>query len=132
MATNTDYGRDISGGRDLDPLARDVTGEELMAQALLRRAITRQGMLIGCPLYGLGLLDLLNEETYDGELEIIAAQMAAEFEKDERVLSCQVKASSSNNGEDYAFEVQCEGADGPFRFVLGVSDVTVELLKVGI
>lgn len=129
--TQPNYGTDWSCTTDLDRLGRVVSGEELMAEALVRRAITRQGSLVGAPLYGLGLLDLLNEETSPNELQIIAARMAAEFKKDERVLDCTVTARMAADLETFEFEVTATSAEGPFQFTLTSDAVTVALLNVG-
>lgn len=116
-----DFGRDISCGVDLDPLLRDVTGVEAVMQAMLRRLITRPGTLVGCPLYGFGLLDLLNADLDDSEIQQLAARMGPELEKDERVFSASARQTRSADGETIAFAVVGNSALGPFEFVLDAS-----------
>lgn len=101
-----------------------------MAEVLLRRALTRQGTLVGAPLYGLGLHDLLNEETSPNELQIIAARMSAEFCQDERVLRCIVNARQIDD-ETFEFDVSGESADGPFQFVIASDGIVASLASVG-
>ncbi len=129
----TDYGIDVWCDADLDPLLRNVTGERLMAQAMLHRLQTRPGMLLDDPTYGFGLSDLLSEETSPAELASISARMENELEKDERVLSVDVKGTAIEEAGafTYEFDITGHGAAGPFALTIGVDGVTVELLRVG-
>ncbi len=129
----TDYGLDVDCGTDLDPMLRDVTGERLMAQAMLHRLMTRQGMLLDDPFYGFGINDLLSEETTDAELAIICRRMSSELEKDERVANADVVGVRTEEAGafNYEFGITGHGAAGPFALTIGADDVTVEILRVG-
>lgn len=127
------YGIDIDCGEDLDPLLRDVTGERLMAQAMLHRLETRPGMLLDDPTYGFGLKDQLSEETTATEFAMVCRRMEHELERDERVFSVKVSGTQTetDGAITWEFEIEGQGLAGPFALTIGVNDVTVELLNVG-
>lgn len=86
-----DYGTDFSCVTDLDAGLSVVSGPLALVQAVARRWLCPAGGLWYDPEYGYGLLRWLNVS--NPPLRKIAAGLAAEALKDERVLSCDVRPS---------------------------------------
>jgi len=127
----TDYGRDtlcidtLSTGR----LAR---GPRLVGQRCYHRLITPRGTLLGGrdeADFGLDLASLVGS-TSPPSSESLAAQIRAELLKDPEVESVTAHVEESRDGAliRWTITVDARSAKGPFRLVVGVSDVSVELL----
>lgn len=123
-----DYGTDLSCVVDLDAGLAEVTGNTLLAQALARRLITPRGGLLDDPNYGYDLTQFLNADIGPTDLASITAAVNAELLKDERVLSASVTVTFA--GTVLSVTAQINAANGPFSFVLAVSNVTTQLLQV--
>ena len=133
----TTLGTDIStpvsdeGLLDLDPAMRLATGRTQLAQAIGRRVTTRRGTLawIGDDLdHGIDVRDFLGSDA-DGQSAFrIAALVQAEVLRDERVRSCDATASVTDGL--LTLSLRLTDDDGPFRLVVAVSAVTIELLRV--
>lgn len=116
---------------DLDPAGRTVSGTEALAQALARRLQTPRGALAAIgddPDYGTDLRDYVGADTGVGAEAEIEAAVRAECLKDERVRDVDVTASIANRV--LTVGVRVASTAGSLRFVLAVSAVTVDLLKV--
>ena len=133
----TPLGTDIStpvsdeGLLDLDPAFALCTGRVQLAQAIGRRITTRRGTLgwIGDdPDYGVDVRDYLGSDADAQTASRIAAMVEAEVLRDERVRACQATATVADG--TLTLSLRLADADGPFRLVLAVSAVTVDLLKV--
>lgn len=133
----TTLGTDIStpvsaeGLLDLDPTFALVSGRAQLAQAIGRRITTRRGTLgwIGDdPDACVDVRDYLGSDASAQSAFRIAAMVDAEALRDERVLAC--KATATITDGVLTLSLRLADADGPFRLVLAVSAVTVDLLKV--
>ena len=133
----TPLGTDIStpvldeGLLDLDPTFALCAGRAQLAQAIGRRITTRRGTLawIGDdPDYGVDVRDYLGSDADAQTASRIAAMVEAEVLRDERVRACQATATVADG--TLTLSLRLADADGPFRLVLAVSAVTVDLLKV--
>lgn len=142
----TDYGRDISVKLRTQTLPfpdgtvrtfqawdatadfQEVTGRDLLIEALLRRLITPRGTLVGDPDYGTDVRQWINDDIDDAEAARIGAAIAAELGKDERVRS----ASATTTFVDNLLSVTISLVDGagPFKLTLAITDVTLKLLGV--
>jgi phage baseplate assembly protein W len=112
-----------------------VSGLTVVAQAIFRRLTTPKGSLYGGEdeaNYGLDLVGILGSAATPNQAAAVPGQVEAEVLKDERVDSCTVTVTSITNGPVVAWTVTIAAVtgDGPFTLVLGVSDVTVQLLGV--
>lgn len=125
-----DFGTDLSCVSDLDPSGAVVTGRALLGEALARRLTTPRGRLIDDPNYGLDLTEYLNADLSQRDVGILGAQIKAECEKDERVVSADVTALVNINGK-LTVTIIIDDGDGPFPLVLAVSDVSASILSVG-
>lgn len=127
----TDLGTDLYCISDLDPAGRTVSGPEALAQALARRLQTPRGALAAIgddPDYGTDLRDYVGEDVGAGAEAQIEAAVRAECLKDERVRDVEVTASITDR--TLTVGVRIASTAGSLRFVLAVSAVTVDLLKV--
>src|SRR6185369_2291909 len=83
----SEFGIDLDCADDVDPGMREATGEYLLRQDIRWRLSTRRGLLINDPNYGIDLRDLVNADLTEDELAHIPSMVAAELDKDDRILS---------------------------------------------
>lgn len=128
---NPNYGVDLSCTDDLSALLNTVSGTELMGQVCVRRLYCRKGSLLSNPLANtLDARDFISSEVGPGGIAKIQGLCQAALLDDERVFDVQVVATFSRNQKTLSLAITGTGAQGPFALVLGVSSLTVELLKV--
>lgn len=127
-----DYGSDVDCVSDLDPTFALVTGPRAVAQAIARRLSTPRGGLHYDGTYGYDLRSLLNTGIEPGDTFRIAAAVEAQCVADERVVSATATVLFDETTERLRVLVDGELAEGPFSLVLGVSAVTVELLRLSV
>lgn len=120
-----DLGSDFSGVSDITPTLAVVSGRRCLIEAIAHRLITPRGSLWYDPDYGYDLRQYLSGITVAAGS--IAASVAAEAEKDERVEQASAVVTFSGSVLDVKLAI-ADGA-GPFTFVLRISQVTVEILK---
>ena len=128
-----DYGHDLACTSDLTANMAETDGLTTLAQALYRRLITPRGGLIDDPNYGFDCTSLLDESVTQRTLAILASQIDAELVKDERVGSSKTTGQYTpgpGNAGRYVASTLVTTADGPFRLVLSISSVSVEILSV--
>lgn len=127
-------GHDLSCVMDLDPLMIEVDGRRGLAESIARRLITPRGGLIDDPTYGYDLRYYLNNDisgTTARDLAMIAGNIEAECLKDERVsIAPPPRATVTFAAGTMTVAISIADAAGPFQLVLGVSSVTVAILKV--
>lgn len=120
-----DLGSDFSGASDISPALTVTSGRRGLIEAIARRFITPRGALFYDDSYGFDLRQFLNGvAAAPGQ---IAAGCVDEAEKDERVE--QASAEATFIGNTLTVKLGIADANGPFSFVLKVSQVTVEILK---
>lgn len=130
VAALIDFGSDASWGPSgLDPNLSLVSGYACLAQSLWRRLMTPQGTFAWDPEYGPDLRQLVNETIGPGTLGAWQRAVEAQCELDERVTSasCVITQRSQISLRVSIFLVT---ANGPFTLVLGVEDVTVQILSI--
>lgn len=116
-------------GVDLAADMRETSGRELLIQALVRRLITPRRTLVDDPDYGTDLTRWLNDDIDTALVGQIADEAKNELAKDERVKSASATATYVDGL--LTLEIRVVDAAGPFRLVLGISDVTVTVLEAG-
>lgn len=124
-----DFGQDISCLFGLDPLLGLVGGLDCLGQALVHRLSTPRGGLFYDPNYGTDLRAYIEENISPKTLALVRADVQAECIKDERVLTCTASTSFDGATETLTVQVDVQTAAGPFRLVLAVTSLTVELLR---
>lgn len=120
------FGVDLTALPEFNPgrLRREY---ENLAEALARRLMTPPGALWYDPEYGTDLRVYLQEaltEEVQYEIERVAA---IEAEKDPRVESASAAVTAVGTGE-YRLSLSVTTAEGPYRLVLRVGGVSVEVL----
>ena len=121
-----DLGDDFHCLDDVDFGLTEVTGRRCLAEAVARRWFTRRGTLFYDPAYGLGLEDWLHGERHKA-MSTLAPALENEALRDERVLAAEVAVHFE--GETLFIRAELTDADGPFRLVANVADMTVALLE---
>ena len=116
-------------GQDLSMPSYMASGNQVVAEAILRRWTTGRGQLIDDPNYGYALIDLISDDLGPTDLAYAQQQAAAEAAKDERVLRASTTMTLSAAGV-LTVSATVVTAAGPFKMVVSVSDVTVALLLV--
>lgn len=130
----TDFGRDTWCVDGLKT-GRMVSGPLLVGQRCYHRLITPRGMLDGGEeeaSFGFDVSGELGKSVEPGYDAALASKIDAEITKDPAIQRAEVSVFVSQVGASVSCEVTVIGytADGPFRLVVGVSEVTVELLKL--
>lgn len=119
-----DLGNDISCVFDVDSALTVVSGRVALAEAIARRWITPPGGLFYDPTYGAGLQTFLHGSMQS--VETIGSILENEALKDDRLIGCTVEVRLE--GDELVVRARLEDGEGPFRFVLNVTDMTVDLL----
>lgn len=109
------------------------SGVQLVAEAAYRRLSTSRGTLFGGDEeanYGFNLEDLIGTLTTPSAAAAVPGQIEAELLKDERINAVQATCVQQTNGPAVAWliTVTAQTDAGPFKLVLSINDVTVELL----
>ena len=110
-------------GQDLSSPSYMATGQQCVAEAVLRRWTTTQRQLIDDPDYGYNITDLVSSNLTPSQIAYAQQRAAVEAQKDERVLSATVVMTFSAAGV-LSVAATLTTAAGPFQLVLSVSAVT--------
>jgi hypothetical protein len=116
-------------GQDISMPSYMASGNQAVAEAILRRWTTTQGELIDDPNYGRNVYDLIGDDLSPRDLAMQGQQFGAEAEKDPRVTSCRVVITMDAQG-NLTFTAAVVTALGPFPLVVSVNAVTLALLLV--
>jgi hypothetical protein len=124
---------DIDVVDDLPPTFRLAYGPKVLANYIARELITPEGFLAlnfeGDPAYGIDVRGRLNGAWSVRELSSLAAAVEGKIKRHERVQAAKVDVSHSLATSTLTVGIEVETAAGPFKFVLAVTDVSVELLQ---
>lgn len=129
-----DLGIDWSCTQDIDPFARTVTGLATVREACVRRLSSRLGSLLGDPLYGTDLVELLSQ---GGEAKTMAvgvtSRIRAQLARDERVLFVGVtRADYSLPTKRLDVAMTVTTAEGPFSLVFALSPEGIQIISEGV
>ncbi|XXY23361.1 GPW/gp25 family protein [Sorangium sp. So ce216] len=123
------YGESID--IDSPTFRRTRAPARIIAQAIEMRLSTRRGTYFDDPDYGLLLDDLLLDAAPAGRRARIAAEIAGEIEKDERVESATVTLAADAQGR-MSFSADVKLDDGQtFPLTISIQDLTVDVLLRG-
>lgn len=131
-ATGTELGVDVDCILDPGYVWLLCSGFRNLGNALARRLSTPRGALFYDPGYGLDLRSYLNAGLTDAKLSELVSAIGSECEKDERVQQADVTATYSYQTSTLRVRIEVLTADGPFRLILGVDQVTVAILNDGL
>lgn len=125
-----DHGTDISCLQDVDARFALVSGRTNLAYAVARRLETPLGNLPYDKSYGYNVRALIgafaNEEQHAAARSAIEGQCLLE----ERILAASASLEYDAATETLELALTLEDADGAFTLVLGVTSLTVELLRI--
>ncbi len=130
MTQPADFGSDISCVTDIDISGRSITGNRLVSESVARRWITPRGRLIRYPNYGFDITGYLNSDVSPADIAEIQAMSAQEALKDERVLRAKVAAAFDAPTGSLQINAEITTANGPFRLVVNVTALTLEILSI--
>ncbi len=129
------YGNDLWCGPtstntlDLDPMMLEVTGIQLLQQAVIRRQVTAKGTDISSPNDGIDLRQFVKQGMTQQQISVVAQTVQQELIKDQRILpSTTVVASYDTTANVLTLQETIMTAQGPFSLTLAVSAVTVQVL----
>ncbi len=129
------FGVDIDVLTDLNPAFTLARGDRNLANAIGRRLQTPAGKLADIgddPDYGMDIRSWLNTDLTTTEIAGLENAISDEILKDERIVSVVVDATYSFATAVLEVEINALKSDGaPFRLVLRVSSLTVDILAVG-
>lgn len=131
--TVTDYGTDIDLSTSLPRVFAIVSGQRNVANAYARRLQCQRTGLITDPNYGYDVRPFCNITLTPAALAELQSNMVAEGLKDERIqeIAVNLVPPPSLLGKMLA-HVTITTADGPFDLILAISEVSVDVLDVGI
>lgn len=127
----TDFGIAVAC-TDALKTGRYVSGLRVLAESIYRRLITRKGELIQDPEYGFPIADYLGSTTSPAEIARLPGLIRQAFASDERIEAIDTNVTETDlGGGEVAWDIALDvfSGLGPFRLVVRVSDVTVELLE---
>jgi len=120
------YGADVSCSRDLEEAMPEVSGQTVLAQALVRRLDCPRGGLPDDGDYGIDLRGFLNRGLTTDEVRGLAGAIRSELSKDDRVDTVAVTVAPTTTGQSIRVSIQVVPRDatlgGPFTLILAVTD----------
>ena len=116
-------------GQTLSMPATMSSGFLCVAEAVLRRWSTSRGELIDDPNYGTNVQNSLQDDLSPRDVAYLGQQLAAEAQKDERVLKAVVTVTLTTAGL-LTVVGGIQTAAGPFKMVVAVSAVSTTLLLI--
>lgn len=125
----TDIGLDADG--DLDLAFPLISGRTCLAADLVRRLRTRLGSMFWAPAVGISLEDQIQRAHSAASLARLRAQVVAECEGDERVLSarCTAEITAARTLKLRIGITDRTTTTEPFELVLEIDKVTVKVLQ---
>lgn len=128
----TDFGTDMSGGVDLTPTLLDTSGIPMMREVALRRQYTPNASLISAPdELTCDLREFLSTEQglTGSDLDTIEATITAALKADQRINGVTIVFDWEPISGVLVVDETIESAFGPFRLVLQVTAVTIDVLE---
>lgn len=130
------YGTATTCVSDLPSISVQVAGRRAVAEALVRRLTTPRGGLATidpspeAAEYGFDIRQYVNAKIGPAEITAAEAAIANECAKDERVESCVATLTFVRETGKLTISLEVTLSTGPFTLVLGVTELTVEILEL--
>ncbi len=126
-----DYGYDISTyPRGLDPTFTLISGPRVLIEQIARMFETAEGTNDDDPEYAMLLAETINAPQDRASLRRLVGKMTAKIQLDERVERATVSAEFVQATRRLRIAVELFPVEGKaFRFVLGIDQVTVQILE---
>jgi phage baseplate assembly protein W len=123
------FGIDFACVDDITPSFTLAAGLKNLGMALARRFSTPRGGLWYDPEYGLDLRQFVDMDVSSAEVNNLPKECAAEARKDERIHDADVRIRFQRRAATMKVTINGLWLDGPYRLVLGVSQLDVKLLE---
>jgi hypothetical protein len=127
-----DYGRDIWGTTDTIPTMPDVTSDDIMPQVICHRLLCDPGSLLSAPdAQTINLFSYLSSGIPRDRrgLDSIRGAISGALADEPRIYTSAVQVRFDEDTETLSVSVSGEGATGPFRLTLAVSETSVQVLN---
>jgi len=130
----TGLGIDWSCELDLDPYGRTVSQLKTVSQACVRRLSSRLGSLLGDPLYGTDLSELLSLSGNSRTLAAsVSSRIRSQLARDERVLNVTItQADYSLQTKELRVRLAVETKEGPFSLVFELNPEGIQTISEGV
>ncbi len=129
------YGNDLWCGPtstdtlDLSPMMIEVSGLDLLKQAIIRRQVTAKPTDISSPNDGIDLRTFVKQGMTQQQISVVAQTVQQELVKDQRILpSTTVVGSYDQIKNVLTLQETIVTAQGPFSLTLAISAVTISVL----
>lgn len=130
-----DLGTDINGFPDYGLLDTLVSGNVALCQRICRRLTNDRGSWSWAPDECTNILDSLNSTLTDERISTIQSDVEREVEREEVVASSSVSVVASplniDIGQSVTISINGTTGNGPFKFVLFATALTLTILKAG-
>lgn len=123
----TDYGTGIGGPTDLPAQWYYASGLPNLANNIARRLMTPRGSMSWAPTEGYDVRQLVNLEATARNRAAAEAAIAAEVERDDRVVACDATITRVS-AQSILVALVITASDGTFPLVLSVNSLTVSVL----
>lgn len=120
-----DYGSDLLCFDDLDLMAREISGPDVVAQDAYHELISPRGSIIGDPDAGADVRNLLQQKVSPGFLASIPGTLGNAIQRDPRVNDVQGTATTPDGGQSVVCSLLATTGAGPFRLVFELTADTV-------
>ncbi len=132
------YGRDLAtlpnanGVLDITSDLQEATGQDVLAQSVIRRHVTAKGTDLSSPNDGIDVRSYIKDGLTQRELSVIAVTIQQELIRDQRVLPSTTVVATFNTATNIMkLQETIQTTSGPFSLTLAVSSVSVEVLANG-
>ena len=129
-----DFGTDISSYPDYDPLGTLVSGNVGLCQRVAKRLTNPRGAWPWAPSECTDIRAFLNDTLTQERQSSIKNDIQREILREEQVQSVNmtiVVSPLSTLGQTITIHASGMTRDGPFKFVLNISAVTLQILQSG-
>jgi hypothetical protein len=109
-----------------------ISGRRVVLEACLKRLQTRRGMLWNHPDFGLDLRDYIGEAVTDAVMAQLRTDVAAEIEKEERVLGVEVGVIWVAQSQRLYLTLTIYDGNGPFSLTLQVTQLSVDVVSTDV
>lgn len=133
------WGRDLSCATDLAASMEEVSGEQLLSDAIVRRLSTARGSLPDTRApglrdlsYGMDVTSYLHRGVTAQEIRGLAAKVRSEVTKDARIATVSVTVTPSPTGDRLDLDLRVTPRDQreAFRLVLAVTSAGVLVVEL--
>ncbi len=124
-----DFGTCLDMTTDLPLRWSMANGFRNLANNIVRRLVCAPGTIHYSPDDGFDVRSLCNSKVTTNTIGTYQSQIARQCERDGRVIRAVVSIVYTQATSTATINISLDTSNGPFKLVLGVSDVTVAILR---